>query len=585
MAQWLGYWTAFPQKATENLARATKKLNWPRLELVRSSRLDFTVAFNGVVQTSQSPQSLAGQSGFTLSDGAALPSLLQTANNPADLALANQETGGHYSFFHFGQAEQGLTLGHDHFGAERVFYGYAGGTLWFSNTLVSLLAASPWRDKRELNLSGLHTYLAFSFVAAPHTLIEGIQVIPPQTVLNFSRPDAAPTVHKILPPQVEREPDLSEADYLKRLQEVFDVTMQRWVQGKSEVAVHLSGGLDSSAVAAWLAKNGVRTRAFHLEFAPLYNAEKPYAQQTANYLGLPLEFVPVIPDKKTAAQELRQTVAAMGEVWGDPVTLPLMRGYRAVKQAGYDSVFNGEGGDQLFAGWPNRAMYVAEVYQYATSMYRADGYSFQAVQLQNYLYTFHHFYGSESKLYDRSLLAASAKVELSDYIEPYLAEAALPDLFDRLRWTNFWLKGSQNILPRAASLSRAIGLTMQTPFFDWELAKFALPIPFDMLMRGTQEKYLFKQMLAQTKLLPPEILERQKRGMGVPATDWCFGPLKGETKRLLTRLGKRGLFRKKYLDLLEKGQADPDEIRRYRRLGEKIWQLLVLELWLELFYD
>jgi asparagine synthase (glutamine-hydrolysing) len=486
--------------------------------------------------------------------------------NPADFASFCYQDGK-------------LTLAHDTFGARRVFYIQQGGTLWFGTELCYLLAL-PYLKKRVLDFAGLHTYLAFSYAAAPHTLVKGLQVVPPNMTAIFDNPNATPDCKTVMLPVVERPENRNLDDWLSLLQNEFDGAMQRSMSNVSgEIAVHLSGGLDSSAVAAWLVqRGGCRVTAFYLDFGAPYNAEHPYAEEVAKFLNVPLKCVQVAPDKKTAKADLRRIVGKMAEPWGDPVTLPLERGYVAVREAGFSHVFNGEGGDQLFAGWANRPMLAAEIYGDA-------GYAGQNGRIESYLQTFHHFYGFENTLYSPMLLDATRGVNLGSFIEPYLEEKDLPALLDRLRWTNYWHKGSQNIMPRAAALSRRSGLTMHAPFFDAQLAAFALNIPGDLIMRGTQEKWLLKQLLAREKLLPESVLERPKRGMGVPATEWCTSGLRDEVKRALDKLGRRGLFRKDYLKMLLKGDDAPTEIRRHRRLGEKIWQLLILELWLEAIFD
>ncbi|HET6346703.1 MAG TPA: asparagine synthase C-terminal domain-containing protein, partial [Myxococcota bacterium] len=332
--------------------------------------------------------------------------------------------------------------------------------------------------------------------------------------------------------------------------------MQRWSAGVGEAAVHLSGGLDSGAVAAWLARAGVRTGCFFLDFGPPYDAERPYAEETAAWLGLPLERVPVSPRRFGVGRMLRDLAADLGEPWGDPVTLPLRLGYQAARVAGLSVVFNGEGGDQLLAGWPNRPMLAGELYAGVES---SDD------RIERYLRTFHHFYGLEEVAYGPELRTVARDSDLRELVRPFLEEPGLLRLFDRLRWANYWLKGGQNILPRVAALARSSGVAMATPFFDRRLARFALTIPPELLLRGTEEKYLLKLALGEAGLLPPAILSRPKRGMGVPATAWCLGPLRGAVRGLLRRLERRALFQRDYLRSLARGEEVPGEVRGARR--------------------
>ncbi len=571
----LGYWG--PDEANPaNLRKALDRLG--ERDSQHIGRPGLEIAFPTGAEVWQAGERLGVLLGTALSEKL-LPEAVQTGLT----ALEQDTADGQYALLTYAYEPGTLTLAHDPFGAQRFYYARQGESLWFSTALRTILALEPFRHRRELDYAALHTYLAFSFVAAPRTLIEGIRVVPPNTALVFTEPAALPQerlLFRLCPapaPALAGSGARSESEWVARLRAELDRAMTRRLAGpgSGEVAVHLSGGLDSSLVAAWLRRAEVKTRLFHLDFGPPYNAERPYAESTAAWLGLPLTNVPVGPDKGTG-QSLRRMVWRMGEPWGDPVTLPLYQGYAAVAQAGLPTVFNGEGGDQLFAGWPNRAMLAAQLYGEAE-----EG----PARTERYLQTFHHFYGLEKNLYGAALHEKAGAVSLAALVEPYLGEAALPNLLDRLRWTNFWLKGSQNIMPRAAALARAAHLQMQAPLFDRRLARFALSVPADLLMRGTGEKYLLKRAIAEDGLLPEAILERPKRGMGVPTTEWCQGPLRAEFKKLLGRLGRRGLFQNSYLAMLSRGEDLPGEIRRHRRLGEKIWQLGILEIWLELFLD
>jgi asparagine synthase (glutamine-hydrolysing) len=122
------------------------------------------------------------------------------------------------------------------------------------------------------------------------------------------------------------------------------------------------------------------------------------------------------------------------------------------------------------------------------------------------------------------------------------------------------------------------------PLFDRKLAETSFALPPSLKLHGASEKYVLK--LAMQRRLPDEIVWRRKFGMSVPVTDWVLGPL-GEV--IADRLGpaavaRRGLFNEPYVARLRSGQSDPGETRR-RRVGEKLWSLLMLENWLRLFVD
>lgn len=573
MSGLLGYWG--PDEGNhQDLTAVLRRLGWATGARARHADGLELVGTAPIVRDAAG--GFGACSGATLDGGSPLDTL--AARGPA--ALTDDAADGHYALAWYDPRARRLTLAHDPFGARRVFHARSGRTRWFADSLTALLALPALWRHRALDLVALDSYLACSFVAAPRTPIAGIAVVPPNQALHFAAPLATPVAQELLTPPAGAAPgdDAGEQGWLARLRAELAGALDRRLGAPGDLGVHLSGGVDSGAVAAWLARRGHRPHLFFLDFGAPYNTERPHAERIAARLGLPLRPIPVAPAARGAGRTLRRLAWHLGEPFGDPVTYPLHLGAAAVRAAGLPTLFNGEGGDQLFAGWPNRAMFAAEVFGAAGDPGDGD-------RARRYLHTFHHFYGQEAALHGPRLAEAARGSDLPGAVRRYLDEPRLPGLFDRLRWANYWLKGGQNILPRAAALARQAGLAMHAPFFDRRLARFALSIPADHLLRGTAEKYLLKRLLAEDDLLPDSILQRPKRGMGVPATAWCLGPWRREFHHLLRRLARRDLIRRDYLDALLKGEDTPGELRRQRRLGEKIWQLGMLELWLELFYD
>jgi asparagine synthase (glutamine-hydrolysing) len=119
---------------------------------------------------------------------------------------------------------------------------------------------------------------------------------------------------------------------------------------------------------------------------------------------------------------------------------------------------------------------------------------------------------------------------------------------------------------------------MRAPFFDRALAEWTFTLPPEWLLQGACEKALLKRVASG--YLPPEIVAREKRGMGVPVTDWCLDALRGEVARVLNpwRLRRDGWFDPSAVAALRRGEGPEGEFRR-RRAGEKLWALLMLHLW------
>jgi asparagine synthase (glutamine-hydrolysing) len=134
-------------------------------------------------------------------------------------------------------------------------------------------------------------------------------------------------------------------------------------------------------------------------------------------------------------------------------------------------------------------------------------------------------------------------------------------------------------------MANAWGLDVRSPLFDRALAETAFRLPPDLKLRGACEKYVLK--MAMRKDLPEDIVWRKKSGMSVPITDLvATEPLAGLIEDHLgdAAVRARGFFRPELIRALRAGRDVPNEVRR-RRVGEKLWTLLMLEAWMRRFID
>jgi asparagine synthase (glutamine-hydrolysing) len=404
---------------------------------------------------------------------------------------------------------------------------------------------------RAVDPAALHGYLCFSHPPEPRTLFAGVQRVP------------TPAPWREAPAPADED---GAAGHLRAL---LAASAERMRGAERDVGVYLSGGLDSSLVAALLARAGARVHLFSLDFGPPWDVELEHAAAVAAHLGRPLHRVPA--RARDVARALEPTAAALHQPFGDPVTVPLYLLGRAARDH-VGLVFNGEGGDQLFGGWATKPMLAAEAYGGA-------GYSRESA----YLATYHRFHGAEERLLTPAARAAIGSVDAGAWLRPALDAPGLPTLLHRLRAANIRLKGAQNIAPRMTQLAAAHGLTARAPFMDRALAEWTFTLPADFFLRGASEKHLLKR--AAEGLLPDALIHRPKRGMGVPATEWLrgwLGPLRREAARRLSsrRLRRDGWFHPDYVRALRRGDDDPGETRR-RRGGEKLWALLMLHVWID----
>jgi asparagine synthase (glutamine-hydrolysing) len=460
-----------------------------------------------------------------------------------------------------------LILGREVFGKVPLFWCCENNTVWFASQLELLLEIL---EKPEVNISGLYGYSCFSYVPTPLTPINGVFSVSAGTEVIFNIHDIDNYKVRENYQWCESQEQITDENIaVEQLQGLLKDAVEKQVADLKDepVGVFLSGGLDSSIVAALLVNAGVKVRAYALDFGEFGVSEYPYSEQVAEFLNIPLVRVDASPQNIKNA--IIPTVKALDLPFGDGVTVPLYLLNQVASQE-TQVVFNGEGGDQLFAGWTNKPLIAAGVYQ---SEYPQKNEGF----IQQYLRTFHRLWGYEKQVYQPEIYAQIQGLNAQEWLLNGLDTRFCPGLLHRLRRASLMLKGAQNIHPRATALSFVHGLNVRSPFCDLNLAEWTFQLSGELCLKGACEKYILKR--AVENWLPTEIVWRQKRGMGVPLTAWCLKNFWYDLGIWLNPaiLEAENIF---YPDIAAKivtGELGGNI--RGRRIGEILWLLIMWELW------
>jgi len=468
--------------------------------------------------------------------------------------------------------ENCLILGREPFGRVTLYWTQIGQSIWFASSLQLLLNIC---QQPEVSIPGLYGYSCFSYVPTPLTPVKNVFAVPAGTELSWecdrdSGVIFEPQSKRLLEWGESSEKIQDEAEAIAQLQNLLKDAVERQISdlnSSETVGVFLSGGLDSSVVAALLVKAGVKVRAYTLDFGEAGIPEYPWAEQVACALKIPLVKVDARPHR--IKQVLHSAVKALDLPFGDGVTVPLYLLNEAASQE-TDLVFNGEGGDQLFAGWTNKPLIAAGIYQAANPA--GD----EAFALQ-YLRTFHRMWGYETKVYQPQIYTQIQNLHPQDWLLEALNPARGGSLLHRLRRAGLMLKGAQNIHPRAANLALAFGLKVRSPFCDFALTDWTFKLSGELCLRGACEKYILKR--AVENWLPAEIVWREKRGMGVPLTSWCFNEFWHQIGDWLNpaMLQSEKRWQPDLAAQIVSGKFAAGI--QGRRIGEIIWLLIMWQIW------
>ncbi len=454
-----------------------------------------------------------------------------------------------------------LILGREPFGKTPLYWLERESTIWFGSHLRLLLPLIP---QPEIDRSGLYGYSCFSTVPTPLSPVGTIQSIPAGTELSWARGQIAPVTITKFQWQQAAAQITDETVAVTQLQALLQSAVERQIQDLADrpVGVLLSGGLDSSIAAALLVQNGVKVRAYTLDFGEAGSSELPYAEQVATHLQIPLIKVPVNP--KLVRQYLPSTSRALDAPYGDGVTVPLYLLNQAASQD-VSVIFNGEGGDQLFGGWTNKPLIAASIYGGSPDL------------TEPYLQTFHRLYGYEDRSFQPQLIAQLQSLNPADWISDGLDPTYTSELLHRLRRASLMLKGAQNIHPRATNLASWHGLKVRSIFCDLPLATWTFGVSGTLHLQGACEKYILKRAVAN--MLPSEIVWRTKRGMGVPITGWLFQELWADLGTWLNpqMLEQAGCWQSDLASRLVCGKFGGSI--QGRRIGEILWLIVMWEQW------
>ncbi|MFP4135287.1 MAG: asparagine synthetase B family protein [Halothece sp.] len=460
--------------------------------------------------------------------------------------------------------ENTLILGRDSFGRSRLYWLKQEQAIWFSSQLKLLL---PLLNNPTVNLEGLYGYCCFSYFPTPYTPVKNIYSVTAGTEIVFSENCEIIEERELFCFRSSRDQISNEDQAISQLETHLKDALQKQISDlKNEtVGVCLSGGLDSSLIAALLVKAGLNVRAYTLDFPDVTFSETPYAERVADYLDIPLIKIPITA--KTVKKAIPDTVKALDIPFGDSVTVPFYLLYQRAKKD-VSVLFNGENGDQLFAGWTNKPILTATVYQshHPNSNFTTD-----------YLRTFHRLYGYEKQVFSKRFQEQINLKQPHSWLQDALNEDYTTGIFDRFRRASLMLKGAQNIQPRASNLALSQGLKLRSPFCDLDLTQWTFRLSGDLILKQTCEKYILKRVAENW--LPSEIVWREKRGMGVPLTQWFLEDLWSEVRQYLSPqvLRQEGCFDSDLTLKIIQGKLGG--ISWGRRVGEVLWLLLMWEIW------
>jgi len=510
---------------------------------------------------------------------------------------------GMFDFALWDARRRRLLIGRDRLGVKPLYVLQDGRRLAFATEAKALLQLPG--VSTELNHEALTDYLHLGYVPAPMSIFRGIRKLPPATLLSVQDGQVQERRWWRMPTRIDHA--ASEADWVERIRSGIERSVRMQMVSDVPIGAFLSGGVDSSAVVAAMAKASdqpIRTYAIGFEGGSaeqLYN-ELPYARRVAELFKTEHHEIVVKPD---VVGLLPRLVWHMDEPIADSafITTYLVSEFarRDVKV-----ILSGVGGDELFGGYRR---YLGGHYAgrynalpgWLRSLASATAARLPADRHNKWLniarlakgFVASAEMGADDRY--RSYVAVVARQAVGtlllarpedaagaagDSLARAFAQAGSDDEINRMLAVDAETQLPDDLLLLTDKMSMAVSLECRVPLLDHELVEMAAAIPGALKVKGGNLKHLMKAALAGT--LPDDILHRAKRGFGTPMGAWLKKELLAVVRELLSpaTVRRRGLF-----DAAAVSRLVADHEANRADGTDALLALLNLEVWSRIYLD
>jgi asparagine synthase (glutamine-hydrolysing) len=476
-----------------------------------------------------------------------------------------------------------LILARDRAGEKPLFYARAGSEIVFASELQSVLQHPS--VSRDLDNVAIAEYLRLGYVPEPRTMFAAVRRVPAGSYITFNGSEAL--VRYWQPesfPTIARGAD----EAVRETQRLIESAVSKQVMSDVPVGVFVSGGLDSSILAALASKTiGVdKVHTFSAKFAEQSYDESGDAARVA--VRMRTRYVPVRIDEETLLEALQRVTQSVAEPIADPAILPTFLLARTARNY-VKVILSGEGADELFGGYPTYIGHkLAPKYDALPSPLRA---AIGAIV--------------------RRLPSSGKKVTVEYLLKRFVADAERPWIERHLSWFGTGLSNDvmanlprefpdlpqappgkdplsgamlvdyrsylrDNLLVKVDRATMLSSVEARAPFLDKDVTAFALSLPPEMRVRALTTKWVLKK--AAEKWLPKDVIYRRKRGLSVPIASWINRGLRGEVDRLLApeSLRARGI-----IDGSETSRLLAEHRSGHANHARPLWALVMLQYWLE----
>jgi len=470
---------------------------------------------------------------------------------------------GQFAFVIYDKRDRSLFLARDHVGINPLFYTISNGTLIFASEIKAILEHPL--VVREVDLTGLDQILSFPGVVSPRTMFKGIESLPNGHFISVKNGDISVREYWDLdyPLAGELNYDKPESYYVDGLKGRLEQAVKYRLQADVPVGFYLSGGMDSSLIAALIRQvsNGEERQSFSISFADKEICESIYQRMMADHVQSYHHEIAF--DWSQISERLRDMIYHCECPVKETFNTCSLALSASAKASGIKVVLAGEGADELFAGYVG---------------YRFDQLGLRNGEEDNYETLLEgelreRLWGDRDFFYEvdqyplrdvkGALYSAQVNTRFDDFecLNFSLVQKARlrgRHFIHRRSYLDFKLRLSDHLLSEHGDrMALANSVEARYPFLDIDLVEFARTIPPELKLNGFTEKYIIKRVAED--LVPAQIINREKFGFRAPGSPYLLQQNIEWINDLLSyeRIKRQGYFNENLIEQLKKQYSRP----------------------------
>ncbi|MEO6814434.1 MAG: asparagine synthase (glutamine-hydrolyzing) [Ginsengibacter sp.] len=478
-----------------------------------------------------------------------------------------KKTNSMFGFGYFNKSSKLLTLCRDRIGIKPLYFINTDEVFAFASTITPLALFS----NKKLNHHHLWQFYLNRAFKAPATIFDDIFELPAASYIEFDiyKKELSPINTWWERKKIE-ELYTDETEVIETIEQLLTDSIKNRLVADVPVGLFLSGGVDSSLVAAITSKQTSNLNAFTVSFYDKKYDESDYAKQVCKTYGINYNEIKV--DANDFLDSINDWITIQDDIVADPSALLLFKISEYASSLNYRALLAGEGSDELFAGY-NSYKY----FNWSRTIYDAVG---NIVPLKNSISS---FFKKNSKRYHflQNSLNKPTFYGTAMVFEPHLLKQLIIDFKNECPGKAFDLKNAMDmdikdripndVLTRSDRSTSGTSIELRVPFLAHQLVNYSAGISKNLLMKDKTPKYLIKKLAA--KYLDNDLIYRKKVGFDLPIKQWISNELKTTIEEAMNNS-----IQKDFIDIDIIKQCFHSHVNKNIDHSSKLWAFLCLEL-------